>query len=177
MSLTNTHYYDILLNMSKRNAHFNLISPSLKTAFMRFLSTDLVNSQQSTVNSQQSTVNSQQSTVNSQQSTNYTPNRLNHVNYPVANNFLPSISLLIILFNYNNKLRTVQEERINHGGHVEPTVRIPRSFDTKIFYSSVKLQAVRRTAVLRGKKFFIYFILQNCRVFAYAGIPAFFIHP
>jgi hypothetical protein len=48
----------------------------------------------------------------------------------------------------------VQEIRINHGGHVEPAVRIPRGFDTKIISSSVKLQAVQRTAVLRGKKFF-----------------------
>ena len=68
MSLKNTHYCDILLNMSQKNAHFNLISPtqkmpkggmeaacyqfnsfcevktaSLKTAWMRFLSTDLGN--------------------------------------------------------------------------------------------------------------------------------------
>jgi len=38
----------------------------------------------------------------------------------------------------------VQEVRINHGGH-----GVPRSFGTKIFYSSVKLR------VLRGKKFFL----------------------
>jgi len=45
----------------------------------------------------------------------------------------------------------VQEIRINHEGHVEPLVRIPRSFGTKITFSSVKLQTVQRTAVLRGK--------------------------
>ena len=66
MSLTSTHYCGILLNMSKRSAHFNLISPSLKTASMRFLSTDLVSSQQSAVSSQQSAVSSQQSAVSSQ---------------------------------------------------------------------------------------------------------------
>ena len=37
----------------------------------------------------------------------------------------------------------VQEVRINHGGHVEPSVRIPRSFGTKIFYPSVKLRVLR----------------------------------
>jgi len=34
----------------------------------------------------------------------------------------------------------------NHGVH-----GVTRSFDTTILYSSVKLQAVQRTAVLRGK--------------------------
>jgi len=31
-----------------------------------------------------------------------------------------------------------QEERINHGGHVVPSVRVTRSFGTKSFFSSVK---------------------------------------
>ena len=43
-----------------------------------------------------------------------------------------------------NARGAVQEVRINHGGH-----GVPRSFDTKIIFSSVKLR------VLRGKKFFL----------------------
>jgi hypothetical protein len=44
MSLTKTHYCDILLNMSQRNAHYNqrLISPSLKLP-KAILSSDLGN--------------------------------------------------------------------------------------------------------------------------------------
>ena len=42
MSLTNTHYCDILLNMSQRAAHFNLISPTQKMP-SAFFATDLGN--------------------------------------------------------------------------------------------------------------------------------------
>ena len=101
MSLINTHYCDILLNMSQRNAHFDLISPTQKMP-SAFFATDLGNRQQATGTPKQNAprqgaliekCGTVRGTIKSplmkkcfmpMATGNYTHNTLNRVNKPIA---------------------------------------------------------------------------------------------